>query len=348
MTSTLRERERIELVTLLLASEFGIIPTAVETGPAGTVTHNYLATGQDGRQWFVKTYPQGTDTRAAEAAIKLGEYARLCRVPVPAALPTIDADRFVASCRGLLLSVTRFVPDTVTADGRITGALWEAVGQAVGRLHRGFARNPHHPPPSLEARDKAIDIGRNVARLEEFVAHCDATPPRAEFGRWAHAAARSKLRQAPHVARMLQAVPEAMVTQLVHGDLAGPNLLLRGSTVAALVDFQPPSRRGAVWEIGRISLDPRTVLAQPDWPEGLARLLTAYHELHPRVPVAELVSVVRVTAAALSLSVYPLSLAVDGPVPASLQAYARARYQAAALLRERLHKAEEVLHAHLF
>ncbi|MEU2232580.1 phosphotransferase [Streptomyces vietnamensis] len=345
MTPSLRERERIELVTLLLASEFGIISTAVEAGPTGTVTHNYLASGQDDRQWFVKTYPQGTDVRAAEAAVKLGEYARLCRVPVPAALPMVDADRFVTSGRGLLLSVTRFVPDAVTADGRITGVLWEAVGQAVGRLHRGFARNPHHPPPALGARDKAIDIGRNVTRLEELVARCDAAPPATEFGRWAHAAARSKLRQAPHVARMLQAVPEAMVTQLVHGDLAGPNVLLRGSAVAALVDFQPPSRRGAVWEIGRIALDPRTVLAQPDWPEGLARLLATYHELHPRVPVAELVSVVRVTAAALALSVYPLSLATDRPLPASLQAYACARYRAAAVLRERLHEAEEVLRA---
>ncbi|MER7541211.1 hypothetical protein ABTX77_41720 [Streptomyces sp. NPDC097704] len=176
-----RERERIEPVTLLLAGEFGIIPSAVEAGPTGTVTHHCLATGQDDEQRFVKTYPQGADARAAEAAVELGAYARLYPVPVPAALPTVGADRFVASCRGLLLSVIRFVSNAVTADERITGALWEAVGQTVGRLppaacrlHRGSARHPHRSPPSLGARDKAIGLGRNVARLEESAARCRA------------------------------------------------------------------------------------------------------------------------------------------------------------------------------
>ncbi|MFI8515803.1 hypothetical protein ACIGHB_32230 [Streptomyces sp. NPDC085460] len=138
MTPTLRARERIELVTLLLAGESGITPTAVEAGPTGTtVTHKFLATGQGDRQWFVKTYAPGTNAWTAETAIRLSEYARLCRVPVPAALPTVDANRFVATGRGLLPSVTRFVPDAVTAD----------------------------------------------------------RPPATEFGRWAHAAARSKPRR---------------------------------------------------------------------------------------------------------------------------------------------------------
>ncbi|MFG3351667.1 phosphotransferase [Streptomyces sp. NPDC048001] len=38
----------------------------------------------------------------------------------------------------------------------------------------------------------------------------------------------------------------------MHGDLASPNLLLRGGAVAAVIDFRPPSHRSAAWEFGRI------------------------------------------------------------------------------------------------
>ncbi|MGW6388967.1 phosphotransferase [Streptomyces sp. NPDC055103] len=343
MTPTSLE-SRISLVTLLLAADFDVLPSSVAAGPAGTDTQNYVARTEAGRHWFVKTYAAGTDLGQAERAAALSEYARLCRVPVAPALYTVNENRLIAKHQDLAMSVTRFIPNAVTAEGRLTGHRWEAVGEAVGRLHRGLARH-QFGPPRLGPRDKAIDLARNAARLEDLVSRYEAAPPVTEFERWAVATAREKLTRLPEVEQLLGKVPRAMLSQVVHGDLSGPNVLLKGERVAALVDFHPPVRRSPVWELGRLALDPRTVLSQPDWPEGLGRLTAAYRYLYSTVGVEELVSVVRVTAAALALSVYPLNTVVDGlgPPTPSLEAYARARHQAAAVLRERLDEAEGIL-----
>ena len=337
----------IARVTLLLASDFGIVDVAVEQGPSGTATRNYLAAEADGTRWFVKTYPPGSVLEAVEEAARLSEYARLCRVPVAAARPTLEG-RLTASYQGLVMTVARYVPDAVTADGRLTGRRWGAVGEAIGRLHCGLARHEFGPPRPGPA-DKAIDLARAAVRLESLASRYAATPQVTAFGRWAAETTREKLARLPQAERLLTGVPRAMVSQLVHGDLSGPNVLLRGEGVAAVVDFHPPVRRGAVWELGRLALDPRTVLAQPDWPQGLGRLAAAYHALHPVVPVQELVGVVRVTAAALLMSVYPLDAVLEGlgPVDASLEQYARDRYEAAAVLCDRLDEAEEALRDHL-
>ncbi|MEU0402079.1 phosphotransferase [Streptomyces sp. NPDC006197] len=334
--------------TLLLTGDFGIVPASIEPGPAGTATHNYIATEADGSRWFVKTYPAGTPLGPVDAAARLSEYARLCGVPVAAARHTTNQGRLVAAHQGLVMTVTRYVPDTVTADGHLTGRRWEAVGETVGCLHRGFARH-EYGPPRLGPRDKAIDLARTTARLEHLVSRYEAAPPTTSFERWALETAREKLARVPEVERLLGRVPRTMVSQLVHGDLSGPNVLLRGDAVAAVIDFHPPVRRGAVWELGRLALDPRTVLTQPDWPEGLGRLAAVYRSLHPVVGVEELASAVRVTAVALAMSVYPLNSVLDGlgPVSASLERYARDRHRAAAVLRDRLDEAEKVLRDHL-
>ncbi|MER5207601.1 phosphotransferase [Streptomyces sp. NPDC002825] len=341
-------RDRISFVTRMLASEFGITPASVTPGPSGTATRNYVATAKSGAAWFVKTYPAGTGRTRAESAAALSEYARLCRVPVARARYTVGRQQLVASDGEVSMSVTRYLGHTVTADGRLTGRRWEAVGEAIGRLHHGLARH-RFGPPRLDARDRAVDPGRSRSRLEGLVHHYETDPPRTDFERWALETARERLAGLPAVERLLESAPERTISQLVHGDLSGPNVLLRGDEVAAVIDFAAPGRRSPMWELGRLALDPRTVLARPDWPEGLGRLAAVYHRHHPAVPVEELVSVVRLTAAYLGCTVYPLNTLVAGlgPVTDSLEAYARDRVEAAVVLRERLDEAEEVLRNHL-
>jgi hypothetical protein len=113
-----------------------------------------------------------------------------------------------------------------------------------------------------------------------------------------------------------------------------------------LIDFRPPGHRSPVWELGRIVLDPRTVLAQSDWPTGLAGAIAAYQTANPALPAEELLAVPRVAAGYLACSVYPLSEAVDDPaaVTPELQAYGRNRQAAVVELCERLAEVEEVLH----
>jgi len=148
------------------------------------------------------------------------------------------------------------------------------------------------------------------------------------------------------VAARLEKLPGSLTAQIVHGDLASPNLLLRGEAVAAVIDFRAPGHRSAAWELGRIVLDPRTVLARPDdWIPGLARAVGAYRTTNPALPAADLIAVPRVAAGYLACSVYPLSEPLNDPaaVTPALEAYGRARHEAADVLWERLDEAEEVL-----
>jgi Ser/Thr protein kinase RdoA (MazF antagonist) len=144
---------------------------------------------------------------------------------------------------------------------------------------------------------------------------------------------------------MVKELPASLTVQTVHGDLASPNLLLRGQRVAALIDFRPPVHRSPAWELGRIALDPRTVLAEPDWPARLADAIAAYRAANPALPADELLAVPRIAAGYLACSVYPLSEAVDDPagLTPELEAYGRNRHAAMTELRDRLTQAEEVL-----
>ncbi|MFJ3905642.1 phosphotransferase [Streptomyces sp. NPDC090025] len=335
-------------VSALLADAFGLRPVGYEEGAAGTATRNYVATAPDGGRWFVKSHPPGTDVARAESAARLGEFAGGCGVPVAPVLLTRDGTRAVAAGPDGAVSVNRFLADTVTADGRVSGPVWEEVGLAVGRLHRGLAGHPSGPPRP-GPRDRSLDPVRASGRLTALVRHYEASPPETAYERWAAATAKEKLARLPEVERLLAPVPETMLTQVVHGDLSGPNLLLRDGRVAALIDFHPPAHRGPVWELGRVALDPRTVLTDPDWPTGLALLAAAYHSAHPALGAPELATVARVTAAQLTLTTYPLNAVADGlgPLTPDLTGYGHARYEAAAELRDRLPEAEEALRARL-
>ncbi|WP_260617985.1 phosphotransferase enzyme family protein [Streptomyces sp. WAC07149] len=329
----------------VLALRYRIAAAAVGGGPAGTVTRNYLVEDREGRRWFVKSYPPGTDLAGEREALALGEAARAGGVPVPAVLRTV-AGEVIASGGGLSVSVAEYVADAETAEGGLSGGRWAAVGEAVGLLHRVLAGHPAGPPRHVPARE-VCDVERAGRRLRESLGLWAATPPPAEsFAGWAHRTAARRLDVLPEVAARLDGLPATLTAQVVHGDLASPNLLLRGPSVAALIDFRPPRRRSAAWELGRIVLDPRTVLARPDdWIPGLARAVDAYRAANPGLPAEELVAVPRITAGYLGCSVYPLSVPLHDPaaLTPALEAYGRARHEAATVLWEGLEEAEGAL-----
>ncbi|MCX4553086.1 phosphotransferase [Streptomyces sp. NBC_01500] len=302
------------VVAGVLELHYRIIPTDVSEGPSGTATCNYVARDTDGRRWFVKAYPVSADLGAERRSIELAEFAA-------------------------------FVEGAETAEGGLSGKRWAAVGETVGRLHRTLARHPAGPPCRVPVR-QVCDVKRARQRLERLLACFSKRPPTSEFPTWARETAVRRNEALPAVAAMLEELPASLTVQTVHGDLASPNLLLRGQQVAALIDFRPPGHRSPAWELGRIVLDPRTVLAEPHWPTGLAEAITAYRAANPALPAEELLAVPRVAAGYLACSVYPLSEAVDDPaaVTPELVAYGRNRHAAMGELRERLTEVEEVLH----
>ncbi|WP_328485959.1 phosphotransferase enzyme family protein [Streptomyces zaomyceticus] len=335
----------VMVVAGILALLYQISPAAVGEGPAGTATRNYLAEDRAGGRWFVKAYPLGTDVDQERQALALGESARAAGVPVPAVQRTVTGG-LIASAGGLSVSVTEYVADTETAEGGLSGARWAAVGEAVGQLHRALARHPVGPPRPVAAR-AVCDVARAGRRLEELLARWSAAPPAPEgFAAWCAQTAKQRLAALPEVAARLEKLPVTLTAQVVHGDLASPNLLMRGETVAAVIDFRPPGHRSAAWELGRIVLDPRTVLARPDdWIPGMARAVGAYRAANPQLLAEDLLAVPRVAAGYLACSVYPLSEPLNEPtsVTPALEAYGRARHEATGVLWERLDEAEEVL-----
>lgn len=336
-------QSQVTVVAGVLAVHYRIFPAEVCEGPAGTATSNYVVRTTDDRRWFVKAYPASTDLDTERRALELAEFAALGGVPVPVMRRTLAGD-LIATGDGLAVSIAAFAEDAETAEGGLYGGRWAAVGATVGRLHRTLARHPGGPPRRSPSHE-VCDIQRGRQRLERLLTHYVEHPPSSLFEAWARDTARERLDALPAAASMLDALPSTLATQIVHGDLSSLNMMLKGEKVAAVIDFRPPGHRSPMWELGRIVLDPRTVLTAPDWPTGLATAVAAYQEANPAMSVKDLLTVPRVAAGYLACSVYPLSEPIDDPpsVNPQLEAYGRARHEALGVLWARLDEAEEVL-----
>lgn len=139
----------------------------------------------------------------------------------------------------------------------------------------------------------------------------------------------------PRVEHMLQQLPPLTV-QVLHGDLAAPNVLMRGDDVAALIDFQPPSPNLLAWEIARIACDPRTLVTNPRWRDELPDFLDAYRDANPAATPDDLTSILAVGCAYTIASTYPLAAPIHRPATADdkLKTYGRQRHQAALAMLE--------------
>lgn len=326
-----------ESITGRLVAGHGLRPVEIAPIPTGTATINFRVVDGDGRAWFVKVYRDPTRLDRDRAAIELSLFAGAGGVPVPRLLRTRDGGLISEGTPPL--SVWEYVEQAETAEGGLTGRRWVSVGTLLGRLHRRLAEHPSLAPAPRPATG-LVDLARSRERHRRLIAgHGDRSD---SFAAWARAAARVRLPLLDRVADLLAGLPPLTV-QVAHGDLAAPNLLLRGDAVAALVDFQPPGPYHLAWEIARIGCDPRTVLRDDHWPAGLVELALAYRAEHPDARVEDLISSVAAGCCYTLASTYPLAAAVQGPVEESLQAYGRARHEAALIMLDRLDETETLL-----
>lgn len=324
LTSWLRSALRID---------FGIEASRIDRIHAGTASDNFVATVPDGVRWFVKVYRTASEAAAAVAAIELTEFAAQGGTPVPSLLRSRHGDA-VAHGNGPAFSVWEFI-DAETAEGGLRGHRWQTLGAVTGRLHHHLATH-HSGPPTLADPLQLLNLDAATARydqlIEEYRGH-DASGD--GFTQWAVDALMQRRALLPRVLSMLSELPP-LTCQILHGDLAAPNVLLRGDEVAALIDFQPPSAGFLAWEIARIACDPRTVVTNTRWHEELRGFLDAYQAANPAVRPVDLTSVLAVGSAYTIASTYPLSALQHRPHGGArpLKIYGRQRHTAALAMLE--------------
>ncbi|WP_133781391.1 phosphotransferase [Kribbella sp. VKM Ac-2571] len=324
-----------------LRDSYGVHAAELHRIPAGTNTINYRVIDENGRRWFAKLY-RG-DLERERAAIELTEFARQGAGPVPAVRRTLDGDLI---CARVPMSLWEFI-DGETAEGGITGARWQSIGTVLGRLHRRLAEHPAAAPtsqPAVGVRDVSKAVGSFDRVIDGYASRARLNP----FEQWAWEAAKERRGLLDRAGAILAELPDLTV-QIVHGDLASPNLMLCGDEVAAVLDFQPPSPRFTAWEIARIGCDPRTVMLGDGWIDGLPELLLAYRDEHPAAHVDDLVSSVAAGCAYTLASTYPLAEPLDDPaaVNPALEFYGRARHESALVMLERLPDVQERLRERL-
>lgn len=326
----------------VLKSAYRLEPAGIARVHAGTATDNYVVSDVSGRRWFAKVYRDHSTLHAEQSAIDLAEFACAGGVPVPHLHRAKDGDQ-LGRAEHTAMSLWDFVEDAVTAEGGLSGAGWTRVGAVLGRLHRRLAEHPA-ARPSRHPAAGICDGEKARRRYDWLIAKYQQHTRLDEFQVWALDAAQQRRALLPTVDAILHRLP-SLTTQIVHGDLASPNLLLRGEEVAAVIDFQPPSPRFVSWEIARMACDPRTVMFSEDWMYRLPELLSSYREENPSIPIEDLTSALAVGCAYTISSTYPLAEPIENPggLDASLQAYAHTRHDAAMRMLKELDRNSEML-----
>jgi homoserine kinase type II len=322
-----------------LVESYGLRPVTITLLLGGTATANYLVTDHSGQRWVAKVYRDRGVLQREREAVALAEFARAAGVPVPELCRTRQGALVDESARRPM-SLWRYI-DAETAEGGLAGDRWHAVGAVVGRLHRRLARHPA-AAPRLSPATKLCDLERSRLGFDWLIREYSHRSQLDSFQAWALDAARQRRALLDRVAAVLARLP-ALTEHVVHGDLAAPNLLLRGDEVVAVLDFRPPAARHLAWEIARIGCDPRTLVLGDQWLTGLPSLLAAYWEENPAIRFEDLVSTVAVGCAYALASTYPLAEPLTNPraVNASLRAYGRARHEAALRMLDHLDGVEE-------
>jgi len=317
----------------------GFTPSEMRRLEMGESTLNFIATGS-GTRVFVKVYPMDTDLAAQAQAIAVGEFATAGGVPGVAVIPGDDGS---VICRydGLAYSVWPYLKAPSGADTGLTRAQMDAMGAVLGRMHRRLAQHPHSRTDAAGRVNRRWDMDRTRVEFNRL-RRLAATQSDTEFGAWACEALTQRTAALPAVARIAAALP-ALSTQVIHGDLAAPNVLLTDDGIAAVIDYQPPTVQPIAHDISRIGCDPRTVLRLgSEWPDALRDLAEAYLTQNPAAPAEDVIASVRWWVCYTATSTYPLRrlIAGESPTGGSLEAYARHRHQALLAVTGRLDEVE--------
>ncbi|MFD9793781.1 phosphotransferase enzyme family protein [Streptomyces sp. NPDC059070] len=338
------EGELITAVADTLVLAYGVHPAAITRIPQGTATDNFAVLDQDGQRHFAKVYRTRDHLDRERASVELSEYCARAGVATARATRTREHELLATHGR-LAMSLWAYVPHTATAEGGLTRARWAAAGTAMGRLHMRLSTHPA-AAPHQEPGTAVCDVAASRHRFERLIRAYEHKSWLTEFETWALQAAREREAILGNVEYTLASLPRLTV-QVLHGDMAGPNVLFQHHEVAAMVDFRPPAPGYLAWDIARLSCDPQSVLetSAENWITGYTELTLAYRDTNPKASTDDLLFSLRVGCTAMLCSAFPLSVPVERPhlVDTAMETYGRVRHEAALLLLDRLPAFEKAL-----
>ncbi|WP_326644899.1 phosphotransferase [Streptosporangium sp. NBC_01755] len=290
-------------IAAVLAGCYGLTVCTITQLPIGQGTVNYRA-NCNGRQVFVKSYPDGTDLPAEREAIALAGLALQAGIPGAVVLPNEDGD-VIDTSSPLAMSVWEWVPGQVIT--HLSPAQLAAAGTALGRIHALFADRPAPAAAPAVKQWRGIDVDGLAVTIDQLL---DIIAERVRTGvadPFDGDAQRTLLERRAMLARipvLLADLPTDLTVQVLHGDYSPVNLLFTGDELSAVLDFRPPEPFLLAYDLGRMAFYPNTVTEGGNWLDAAATLIGAYQEAHPAVPDVDVRACGRVALLQLLKSLY--------------------------------------------
>ncbi|MEV3857652.1 phosphotransferase [Streptomyces sp. NPDC050095] len=283
----------------VLAEQYGMDVIGCAPVAMGTQTVNRVVELDGGHRVFVKEYRTLEEADRAWAAWEMSEYCARHRLPVPRVVLNQDGV-LVTRAAGTVWVVTELADGRV-ADTPMTPASAEAIGAALGRMHRILAGYPA-AARTRHTRWRTGEVDVMLRKVERVRQRATAQlEPRLHQLRQDLDQRCEDVRA--HVPRLRAQLHSRLTVQPTHADFARTNLLLDGDRLTAVIDFQ--AENGVLaWELGRIAFDPRTVTHGLHWVQCALRLIEAYRAENPYLAGREVRACARIVLLYLLMSLY--------------------------------------------
>jgi homoserine kinase type II len=215
-----------------LGERFGLDVMSARPLAAGSVNSSFsLVLGEGEGRAFLRIY-EGVGIDEAEREARLIDHLSARGVPTPRPMPLAGrGGGLVTEHAGKPVVIFPWVEGELICQRGVTRAHAAAVGDGLARVHvEGLSFGETHA-----GRFRVEDL---AARLEEMKRREDLPADVAALAP----------ELASRLARHVESAPAAMVP-IIHGDLFRDNVLWRGDSLAALLDFESASSGSAAFDL---------------------------------------------------------------------------------------------------
>ncbi len=250
-----------------IAEEYGLALSAERTRPLGGAVNGVVAASTGRGEVLVRVHRPWTTPERLEFVHDVMAQLRALGLPVPRVISR-PGGRSWTRVRDRLVEVVEYVPHDRTVGS------WGEVGDAfglLGRLHSSLALLDVEVVPAPVS--SYADPVEAIRMLDETETEFRSRPGHPDYDR--ALSARNRAREVlGRLAEHWHGVGRRLPRGLVHGDYGPGNLLVRGSRIAAVVDFDFADERerafdvayGLYFALDRLGDFDRTALArEPLW-----------------------------------------------------------------------------------